>query len=256
MNDICLPMPAAAAWAGVTGTSDHSVQSQSQSQSRRRGNPSSSLGQCASATVMAARPRCGPGSCGGDPGIVAAARLARMDAEASDETLMLAYAAGNAAAFETLYRRHRNTLYGFLMRSLGRRDQADDCFQEVWSRVINARTSYRPDARFTTWMLQIANNLLIDRHRRQRPEVPIEAVPELPADDVERAPERVLSQFERQRQLRMAIAALPDEQRQAVLLRLDQELSLEEIGGVTGVGRETVKSRLRYAMDKLRELLT
>ncbi len=184
------------------------------------------------------------------------AKLPAMDAESSDESLMLAYAAGDASAFEALYRRHRNTLYGFLMRSLGRRDQADDCFQEVWSRVINARTGYRPDARFSTWLLQIANNLLIDRHRRQRPELPMEAVPELPATDSGQAPDRALSEFERHRRLRTAIAALPAEQRQAVLLRLDQELSLDEIGVITGVGRETVKSRLRYAMDKLKELLT
>ncbi len=186
----------------------------------------------------------------------APAKLPSMDAESTDESLMLAYAAGDASAFEALYRRHRNTLYGFLMRSLGRRDLADDCFQEVWSRVINARASYRPDARFSTWLLQIANNLLIDRHRRQRPEVPIDAVPELPAGDSRQAPDRALSEFERHRQLRTAIAGLPDEQRQALLMRLDQELSLDEIGAITGVGRETVKSRLRYAMDKLKELLT
>lgn len=184
------------------------------------------------------------------------AKLPAMDAQSTDESLMLAYAAGDASAFEVLYRRHRNTLYGFLMRSLGRRDQADDCFQEVWSRVINARASYRPDARFSTWLLQIANNLLIDRHRRLRPEVPIEAVPELPGTDNGQAPDRALSEFERHRQLRIAMAALPSEQRQALLMRLDQELSLEEIGVITGVGRETVKSRLRYAMDKLKELLT
>ena len=184
------------------------------------------------------------------------AKLPAMDAESTDESLMLAYAAGDASAFEALYRRHRNTLYGFLMRSLGRRDQADDCFQEVWSRVINARTSYRPEARFSTWLLQIANNLLIDRHRRQRPELPIDAVPELQDTDSGQVPDRALSEFERHRQLRTAMAALPAEQRQALLMRLDQELSLDEIGAITGVGRETVKSRLRYAMDKLKELLT
>lgn len=184
--------------------------------------------------------------------------LAGMTPEPSDETLMLAYAQGEASAFDVLYRRHRGTVYAFLMRSLGRRDQADDCFQDVWSRVITARAGYRVEARFTTWLLQIAHNLLIDRYRRQRPDVPLDAVPEssLRLVDDTPDPERGLSEFERHRQLRDAIAALPAEQRHAVLLRLDQELSLDEIGQITGVGRETVKSRLRYAMDKLRESLS
>jgi RNA polymerase sigma-70 factor (ECF subfamily) len=180
--------------------------------------------------------------------------------EPSDEILMQSYAAGDAAAFETLYRRHRNTLYGFLLRALGRRDQADDCFQEVWSRVINAAPRYRPEAKFSTWLLQIAHNLLIDRHRRQRPEQPLDTAdgdgPVIAAlVEHEATPERQLSEFQAQQRLRQAIAALPAEQRHVVLLRLDQELSLEEIGLITGVGRETVKSRLRYAMDKLRERL-
>lgn len=180
-----------------------------------------------------------------------------MTPEASDEILMQAWVAGDASAFEVLYRRHRSMLYGFLMRSLGRRDQADDCFQDVWARVIRARDGYRPEAKFSTWLLQIAHHLLIDRHRRQRPEVPLDAVSEpeqQPGDDG--SPEAALSQFERHRRLRQAIAALPLEQRHALLLRLDQELSLEQIGEITGAGRETVKSRLRYAMDKLKEALS
>lgn len=181
-----------------------------------------------------------------------------MTGEPSDEMLMLAYARGDAAAFETLYRRHRSTLYGFTLRSLGRRDLADDCFQEVWSRVVAARERYRPEARFTTWLLQIAHNLMIDRYRRQRPEVALDDVPEpasLSGDDPP-APDEALTEFETRRRLQIAIAGLPAEQRHAVLLRLDQELSLEEIGQITGVGRETVKSRLRYALARLREALS
>ena len=69
-------------------------------------------------------------------------------------------------------------------------------------------------------------------------------------------PERELSEFEQRRRLQLAIEELPEDQREVVLLRLEQELSLEEIGAITGVGRETVKSRLRYAMDKLRARLS
>ena len=68
-------------------------------------------------------------------------------------------------------------------------------------------------------------------------------------------PERQLSQFEQRRRLQLAMDELPPEQREVLLLRLEHELTLEEIGEITGVGRETVKSRLRYAMDRLRTRL-
>ena len=125
-------------------------------------------------------------------------------------------------------------------------------------RVIAARERYRPDARFTTWLFQIAHNLLVDEFRRERPQAgaeETEAVLEsLDAPESER-PEAQLSVFEQRRRLQRALEELPPEQREAFLLRAEQELGLEEISEVTGVGRETVKSRLRYAMAKLREHL-
>ena len=182
--------------------------------------------------------------------------LAFMAAEPSDEDLMLAYAAGNAAAFDVLYGRHRGPLFRFLLRGLSQRAVAEECFQEVWSRVIVARERYRPEAAFTTWLYQIAHRLLIDQYRRagSRPVAVADSdsVFDYTADDEDQQPDRVLSDFEIRRRLQQALAELPDEQRIAVQLRLEQELSLESIGEITGVGRETVKSRLRYALDRLR----
>lgn len=176
-----------------------------------------------------------------------------------DAQLMLAYARGDLSAFDTLYARHRGTLYRFLLRSLRDRSLADELFQETWSRVIAARTRYQPQARFTTWLLQIAHHLIIDGHRRKRPmaegEEAEHALAAHAAPEQEQ-PEHALSDFERRRQLQRAIEQLPDDQRTAVLLRLEHELSLEEIAEVTGVGRETAKSRLRYAMTKLRDVLS
>ena len=185
--------------------------------------------------------------------------LASMGPERTDEELMLAYAGGDLLAFEMLYRRHRGTLYRFLLRSLRQRADADELFQETWSRLIAARERYRPEAKFTTWLLQIAHNLMIDGTRRQRPmadgdEAEV-ALANLATPEREQ-PDHALSAFERRRNLQLAIEQLPDEQRTAVLLRLEQELSLEEIAVVTGAGRETVKSRLRYAMNRLREVLS
>ena len=176
-----------------------------------------------------------------------------------DATLMLAYAQGDLSAFEALYARHRGTLYRFLLRSMRDQHAADELFQDTWSRVIASRARYQPQAKFSTWLLQIAHNLMIDSHRRKRPlaqgEEAEHAVANHPIPDREQ-PEQSLSEFEQRRRLQRAIEQLPDEQRTVVLLRLEHEMSLEEMAEVTGAGRETVKSRLRYAMNRLREQLS
>ena len=153
-------------------------------------------------------------------------RLAPVDGpDASDEALMLAYAAGEATAFEQLYARHRGKLYRYLLRQLRDNGLADELFQDIWRSL---------------------------KHRPAAPADADERTARLADPDT---PERVLSEFERRRQLQLALDDLPGEQREVLLLRLEQELTLEEIGEVTGVGRETVKSRLRYAMDKLRAVM-
>jgi RNA polymerase sigma-70 factor (ECF subfamily) len=175
-----------------------------------------------------------------------------------DATLMLAYAQGDLAAFEALYARHRVTLFSFLLRAARDRSTAEELFQDTWSRVIAARLRYHAQAKFSTWLLQIAHNLLIDSYRRKRPLAEGEeaelALARHPIPEREQ-PEQALSDFEHRRRLQLAIEQLPDEQRTAVLLRLENDLSLEEIAQITGAGRETVKSRLRYAMNRLREQL-
>ena len=177
--------------------------------------------------------------------------------ETADEALMLAYAAGDTGAFEQLYSRHRSRLYRYLLRQVRDPALADELFQDTWQRVITAREGWKPEAAFTTWLFRIAHNRLTDHWRA------LKHRPAAPADGDERAarvpdpdtPERNLSEFEQRRRLQLALAELPDDQREVLQLRLEQELSLEEIGQITGVGRETVKSRLRYAMDKLRARL-
>ena len=178
-------------------------------------------------------------------------------AEPADETLMLAYAAGDASAFEQLYARHRGPLYRFLLRHLRDAAMADEFFQDTWQRVIAARQGWKPEAAFRTWLYRIAHNRLNDHWRalKHRPPPPEDAearTERVPDPDT---PERQLSEFEQRRRLQVAVDALPPEQREVLLLRLEQELTLEEIGEITGVGRETVKSRLRYAMERLRTRL-
>ena len=181
-----------------------------------------------------------------------------MGADTTDEALMLAYAQGEARAFETLYARQRGMLYRYILRSVGDRSAADELYQETWSRVIASRERYRIESKFTTWLLQIAHNLVIDSFRRAKPQAGPEETEtilrELDAPESER-PERVLSEFEERRRLQIALAELPHEQREAFLLRVEGGLGLEEIARTTGAAQETAKSRLRYALAKIREKL-
>jgi RNA polymerase sigma-70 factor (ECF subfamily) len=174
----------------------------------------------------------------------------------SDEKLMLAYANGDLRAFDTLYARCRGMLYRFILRSVADRASADELFQETWSRLIASRERYRVEAKFSTWLLQIAHNLIIDGFRRARPQAGPEeteiVMSELDIPDNER-PEQVLTEFEQRRRLQLALDGLPEEQREAFLLRVESGLGLVEIAQVTGAGQETVKSRLRYAFAKIRE---
>lgn len=175
----------------------------------------------------------------------------------ADDALMLAWVAGDVTAFERLYALHRGPLYRFLLRQLRDDALADELFQDVWQRVIAGRQGWKPDAPLGTWLYRIAHNRLNDHWRalKHRPPAPVDAdlrMQRLPDPDT---PERTLSEFEQRRGLQLALDELPEEQREVLMLRLEHELTLEQIAEITGVGRETVKSRLRYAMDKLRARL-
>ncbi len=174
-----------------------------------------------------------------------------------DAQLMLAYAGGEMRAFETLYARHRTALYRYLVRQARDGEIANDLFQEVWSRVIVNRARYEPRAKFRTFLFTLAHNCFIDHCRRTKSRPGGSSVDDadaadlLPADDSAQ-PERALERDESTRRYRAALASLPPEQRDAYLLHEESDLSLEEIGRVTGVGTETAKSRLRYALAKLK----
>lgn len=168
---------------------------------------------------------------------------------------MLRYGDGDVAAFETLYRRHNDALYRYLLRLSRNRDTAADVFQDVWSKLVRARHRYRPTAKFSTYLYRIAHNCFIDHLRRnKRHAAASDTDPDSYAaqqDGPDHGAEKSLA-LER---IRTALAALPEEQRDAFLLREEAGLSIESIAEVTGVNRETAKSRLRYAMKKLKAAL-
>lgn len=175
-----------------------------------------------------------------------------MKSEPADSALMLRYRDGDVAAFETLYRRHKDALYRYLLQRCRQQAAAEDVFQDVWGKIINARDSYQPTAKFTTFLYHVARNCFVDylrrnaRHRHGNNCDP-DSQPD-PADPPDLAAERSLARA----RLDVALATLPDEQRDAFLLREEAGLTLDEIAAVTGCNRETAKSRLRYAVGKLR----
>ena len=176
-----------------------------------------------------------------------------MDLADSDEDLMLRYAAGQAAAFDVLYGRYRVRLLRYLVRLTGQTAVAEELYQDTWSRVIDARARYAPSARFAAWLFRIAHHLAIDHLRKLHPTVNADDVlvgfPGLPEDD----PALALDQAEQMERLAALVEALPTEQKAVLLMRAEGDLTLEEIAATVGTGRETIKSRLRYALAKLRE---
>ena len=177
---------------------------------------------------------------------------AAMDPTPADSALMLRYCDGDVQAFETLYRRHKDSTYRYLLRLSRNPETAEDVFQEVWGKIINARDSYRRTAKFTTFLYRVAHNCFIDHVRRNKRHAGAgEFEPERYADPGEQ-PDAITERELARERLLEALNDLPDEQRDTFLLHEEAGLSLDDIAKVTDTNREAAKSRLRYAVAKLR----
>lgn len=178
----------------------------------------------------------------------------------NDEALMLLYCEGDLLAFKELYQRHSHGLYRFISWRSPRREWVDEIVQDSWAALHTARASYTPLSGFRTYLYQIARNRLIDLLRQKESQLVEDN------DDTESngtaniandglSPEAVLDKKQQNDRLHAAIRTLPNNQKEALVLQQFNGLSLEEIAQVTAVPVETVKSRLRYAMQKLRSQL-
>ena len=177
-----------------------------------------------------------------------------------DARLMLRYRDGDQAAFAALYARYQGPLYRYLLRLVRDGGAARDLFQEVWSRLIAMRARYEPRAKFATLLFHIAHNCAIDVLRRgSSAREALGAPTDLHAGSAEapehQRPDRLAEFGEQQHALLTALAALPHEQRATFLLHEETGLTVEEIARVTDVPLETAKSRLRYAVRKLKVAL-
>lgn len=177
-----------------------------------------------------------------------------------DGALMLRYRKGDLRAFEMLYSRHKAGLYRYLLRMCRDREAANDVFQEVWGKLIASRERYEFRAQFTTFLYRIAHNCAIDHHRRavhvhERNAENVDDLQEQLPGSKHVRPEEAVASMQVKEHFRVALDELPPEQRDVFVLYEETGLSLEEIGKVTGVAMETAKSRLRYAVAKLRAAL-
>jgi RNA polymerase sigma-70 factor (ECF subfamily) len=185
----------------------------------------------------------------------------------ADETLMRAFKAGDARAFEQLVRRHRAGVFNFLLRLSGQRQRAEDLLQETWIKVIRNAAGWEPKAKFTTWLYTIARNLCMDALRKEGYRKAESLDASSGAGDDERtlgerlpsggaAPDREAHNAAMRPLIERALAALPAEQREVFVLREYCGTPFKEIAEVTGTPENTVKSRMRYALESLRRSLS
>lgn len=186
-----------------------------------------------------------------------------MDEPRTDEELMLAYQGGDAAAFDVLYARYRGTLFRFLVRQVQDLALGEDLYQDTWMTLIRQRGHWQPTASLKTYLYRIAHSRLVDHFRAQgrrggsgRVSLDGDDAPELadtcPANQADSA----LVQRGNAEALRLCLDALPPEQREAFLFSEEAGFGLSDIAAITGVPAESVKSRIRYAIRKLRDCLS
>jgi len=194
-----------------------------------------------------------------------------VDGSRDDEQLLAAYRAGDVAAFEALLARYEKPIWSYLRRFVRHDEAAEDLLQEVFLRVVRdaqdaAAPGWKGQAKFSTWLYTIARNLCVDRSRREGirraasldaasddGDAPVSLHDRIPG--TVRAADAVLADRQAAQRIDRAIAALPDDQREVFLMREVMELPFAEIATVVGASEPTVKSRMRYALEKLRSAL-
>ncbi len=187
-----------------------------------------------------------------------------MGQERTDEELLAAYQQGDTGAFELLLRRHRAPLFTFLLRMLGDRARAEDLAQETFLRIVKGAQAWEQRARFQTWLYTIARNLCVDASRRDRfrkadsldqtgPDDEPPLVDSVAGGEID--PARGAESIRLRPVLQKALLSLPVEQREVFILREQAGLPFKEIAETVGVNQNTVKSRMRYALEGLRKAL-
>jgi len=180
--------------------------------------------------------------------------------EATDKELLALYGQGRTDALEALVERHKRALFGFIVNMTEGRDDADEIFQEVWFKAIRKLGTYR-HRNFRGWLVRIARNVVIDRARRRKPQVSLDAEDEngrsmndaVAGDSAD--PSAAIEASELGTRINRAVATLPDEQKEVFLMRARMELPFKEIARIQKVSINTALARMQYALTKLRPML-
>jgi RNA polymerase sigma-70 factor (ECF subfamily) len=194
--------------------------------------------------------------------------MAAVQGDATDEMLMVRYQRGERQAFAELLRRHSRPIYNFALRQLRVPSLAEEVTRDVFMRLVQNAAEFKHEARFLTWLYTIARNACVDQLRKlaHRQHISLDraagdgpdsvALAEAIADDSSRAStdRRALSAEVRSSIVKV-VDALADDQREVFLLRQVANLPFRDIAEITGVGEHTVKSRMRYALDRLKDAL-
>lgn len=180
--------------------------------------------------------------------------------EVADEDLMLQYQRGDYSAFQELYMRHKASLFRFISRQVKPPQSAEEVFQDIWLNIVKSASRYQPSAKFKTFLYQVAHNRIIDYYRSKDQRAmdlyndeASEAIEELPESD--QPLDVALDQTRQLQLLQAAIVELPAPQREVFLLREESGLTLIEIAEAIVVPLETVKSRYRYALRKIKQIM-
>lgn len=187
-----------------------------------------------------------------------------MGSKQTDEELMLAFQKGDMRSFEELIKRHQTGVYNFIYRFFGNRETAQEVFQEVFIKIHRAVDRYSPNGKFTTWLYTITRNQCVDIYRRNKirealsldqthRETDVRLGDTIASEDV--PPDVLSSAHEIEGVLQGALEQLNPDQREVFLLREKEGFKFEEIAQMTGVSVNTVKSRMRYALEGLRRIL-
>jgi RNA polymerase sigma-70 factor (ECF subfamily) len=195
--------------------------------------------------------------------------MAAVQGDATDEMLMVRYQRGERKAFVELVRRHNRPIYNFVLRQLRVPSLAEDVTQDVFMRLVQNAAEFKHEARFLTWLYTIARNLCIDQlrklsHRRhasldqpQGDQVDAQLLGEAISDpNPQGDAERSALSSEVRTSIVKAVDSLPDDQREVFLLREVASLPFRDIAEITGVAENTVKSRMRYALERLKDALS
>jgi RNA polymerase sigma-70 factor (ECF subfamily) len=187
--------------------------------------------------------------------------------DTSDEVLMVRYQRGDREAFAELLRRYERPIYNFALRYLRHASLAEDVTQDAFLRIVQRAGEFKHESRFSTWLYTITRNLCVDQLRRQkhRRHASLDQSEDgegtttgerLADPKPASSTERVAVAHEIRQQVFLAIEDLPEEQREVFLLRHLGDVPFQEIAVITGVGENTVKSRMRYALERLQKALS